>query len=158
MCVLISDSHCSTSAAPAGSAGTSAGPGNARSMYRQIARDSHNATAPWRATGILPNGWIARTSGVCGGVGINVYGTPFSAQAMRVTQTKLLAGAPMICRSLMDRVLSDSREARESDARRIMESTPIDTILCTKTAAPRWTEPGHRRRLLESEAGWTATV
>src|ERR1044072_6922095 len=27
-----------------------------------------------------------------GRVGMNVYGTPFSAQAMRVTQTKLLAG------------------------------------------------------------------
>jgi hypothetical protein len=35
----------------------------------------------------------------------NVYETPFSAQAMRVAQTKLLAGAPMICRSLMVRVL-----------------------------------------------------
>src|ERR1044072_6922096 len=41
-----------------------------------------------------------------GRVGMNVYGTPFSAQAMRVTQTKLLAGGPMICRSLMVRVLS----------------------------------------------------
>src|SRR4029079_190621 len=33
-----------------------------------------------------------------------------------------------------------------------MESTPIDTILCTKTAAPRWTAPGPRRRLPASEA------
>src|SRR3954453_14784448 len=30
---------------------------------------------------------------------------------------------------------------RDHDARRVMESTPIDTILCTKTAGPRWTGP-----------------
>src|SRR5262245_16332828 len=41
---------------------------------------------------------------------------------------------------------------REDDARHVMESTPIDTILCTKTASPRWTAPGPRRRLPASEA------
>src|SRR5512138_3212545 len=95
---------------------------------------------------------MARTSGVCGGVGTNVYGTPFSAQAMRVTQTKLLAGAPMICRSLMVRSSRWLWLERDDDVRRVMESTPIDTILCTKTAAARWTGPGQRRRLPASEA------
>src|SRR5258708_31087103 len=73
-----------------------------------MAFDSKSSTSPWRSTGILPKGWMAKISGACSGRSVSTYSTPFSSQTMHMARVYVDRMDPMISGVAMARLPASS--------------------------------------------------
>src|SRR5882757_7982583 len=97
-----------------------------------MAFDSKSSRSPWRSTGILPKGWMARISGARSGRSVSTYSIAFSSQTMQAVRVYVDRMEPMIS----GRAMASLPPASADDLRQPVEGgRPADSVIVARLLA-----------------------